>query len=935
MSELYSIWEGEFLSHEGKAHDENPPGRGSGRYGWGTGERKYQHLPWATKAGMEIKQLQAEGLKMKQIAAALGTSQANLRRCLSIDKEARDIRDRNELIRLRDIEGVTSMREMSRRTGIPLTTVGNLLRENTQAKIERNAKYMEILRKQIEEKGHIDVGAGTEHNLGVSSTKMNQLVKSLAEEGYVLSHPKVPQAGTSYDTNMLVLSKKGTPKNYIYNHIEDIKTLDDLHVVDDGNGPKEAKFHDPKSIDSSRVAVKYNEEGGLAKDGLIQLRRGVPELNLGNSNYAQVRIAVDGTHYIKGMAVYGDDEDFPNGVDVLFNTNKKLGTPMMGAKDNTVFKPIKGEGLQAFGATIRDQNDWTDENGKHHEGLVNIVKEQGVWHEQQRTLASQFLAKQSHQLAKKQLDLAYADKENEFKEIQALDNPVVKQRMLRSFAEECDAAAVHLKAAAIPRQSWNVIIPMTTLKDNEIYAPAYKDGEEVVCIRYPHGGKFELVQLKVNNRNKEGKKVLGSDAFDAVGIGKSSADKLSGADFDGDTVLVIPNPKKPTKNGKYKYEISVRDSLEGLKDFDPKITYGGVAEKDRMTSKNTQRQMGIISNLISDMTILGADDDELARAVRHSMVVIDAEKHGLDYKRSYKDNKIAELKKKYQGGGGVATLLSRAKNPRYVPARVTNNPYDIDEETGERIWNNQKERKYIDKDGVERTIKPRNIKTYWMDTVSDARELISDRNTVIENVYANFANECKALANRARKELVRSSKEEHLEYSKEAAKTYAKEVEELNRKLLTAQKNAPRERAAQRLANLRVKDAVENAKLNGTELTDSEVRKLLAKQIEPARREVGAKKERVKFTEREWEAVQKGAIHQTTLAKLLSNADEKNYKTLATPRDQRGLSQYKINRIKGMLEAGVDTRTMQWIADYMGVSLSTIAAVKSGKYDKK
>ena len=43
--------------------------------------------------------------------------------------------------------------------------------------------------------------------------------------------------------------------------------------------------------------------------------------------------------------------------------------------------------------------------------------------------------------------------------------------------------------------------------------------------------------------------------------------------------------------------------------------------------KNTQTEMGKISNLITDMTLKGATQDELARAVRHSMVVIDAEKH--------------------------------------------------------------------------------------------------------------------------------------------------------------------------------------------------------------------------------------------------------------------------------------------------------------------
>lgn len=73
-------------------------------------------------------------------------------------------------------------------------------------------------------------------------------------------------------------------------------------------------------MDSKRLAIRYAEDGGLEKDGLVEIRRGVEDLNLGNSHYAQVRIMVDGTHYIKGMAVYSDD--LPKGVDVMFNTNK-------------------------------------------------------------------------------------------------------------------------------------------------------------------------------------------------------------------------------------------------------------------------------------------------------------------------------------------------------------------------------------------------------------------------------------------------------------------------------------------------------------------------------------------------------------------------------------------------------------------------------------
>lgn len=74
----------------------------------------------------------------------------------------------------------------------------------------------------------------------------------------------------------------------------------------------------------------------------------------------------------------------------------------------------------------------------------------------------------------------------------------------------------------------------------------------------------------------------------------------------------------------------------------------------------TQKEMGVATNLISDMTILGASDDELERAVKYSMVVIDAEKHGLDYKAAYYEYNIQDLKDRYQikaNGKLVALLL--------------------------------------------------------------------------------------------------------------------------------------------------------------------------------------------------------------------------------------------------------------------------------------
>ena len=679
-----------FLIHYGRSKEDGAPGPGSGRYPLGSGENPNQHVKYKAWSYDETQKLRSQGLSDKEIAEFFGMSQSEFRRKQSVAKNEKIAQDRATVMKLR-YERQMSFRAIEEKTGISASQARALLKDTVETKLRKDKETLDILRNEVETKGHIDVGSGTEQFLGVSDTKLKQMVKTLEEEGYVISHPKVEQAGTGYNTSLLVLSKKDTPKGYIYNHLEDIKTIEDLQVVDDGEHKFVKPKHDPVSLDSSRLAVVYAEQGGKEKDGVIELRRGVNDISLGDNNYAQVRIAVDGKHYLKGMAVYSDD--LPPGIDVRFNTNKHEGTPIMNDDPDgkSVLKPMKGTGLNAFGATIVRQNDWTDPDGTEHQGLVNIVKDAGAWGKQQKTLASQMLSKQSPELAKRQLDIDLDVRKQQYDDICALTNPAVKQKMLQSFADECDAAAVHLRAAAMPRQAWNVIIPMPSLKDNEIYAPQFKDGETVVCIRYPHEGKYQIPELKVNNRNAEGKAVLGNAANDAVGINARVAEKLSGADFDGDTVLVIPN--NPQSNGKRLIQTS--PTLKGLKDFDAKESYPGYKGMKVMTHAQTQKEMGVISNLITDMTIQGATESELVRATKHANCVIDAEKHKLDWRRSEKENGIAELKAKYQpkdpvtGEGGAQTLLSRAKNPTYVHKRKTNQEYKIDPNTGKKIWNEE------------------------------------------------------------------------------------------------------------------------------------------------------------------------------------------------------------------------------------------------------
>src|SRR5690606_21658099 len=104
---------------------------------------------------------------------------------------------------------------------------------------------------------------------------------------------------------------------------------------------------------------------------------------------------------------------------------------------------------------------------------------------------------------------------------------------------------------------------------------------------------------------------------------------------------------------------------------DSKREYPAYEGMPKMTAKQKQSEMGKVSNLITDMTIKGANTNEIARAVRHSMVVIDAEKHNLNYKQSAIDNGISQLKQKYQGGAdkGASTLISRTTSEQRVPTR--------------------------------------------------------------------------------------------------------------------------------------------------------------------------------------------------------------------------------------------------------------------------
>lgn len=875
--------------------------RRSGRYPWGSGDNPYQH---SGDFLSRIDELKSQGLRETEIAEQLGLTTTQLRTQMSLAKDER------RSLQVATAKGLRekgySLNEIAEKMGFANdSSVRSLLNENSEARMNQAKTTADFLKKMIDEKGMIDVGTGVERELGISREKLNQALYILEMEGYPVYGGGVPQVtNPGKQTNIKVICPPGTEHREIYDfdNVHSVKDYDQI-LSEDGQKVRPA-FQYPESMDSSRLKINYAEDGGIQKDGVIEIRRGVDDLSLGDSHYAQVRIMVDGTHYLKGMAVYSDD--LPDGVDVLFNTNKKVGTPM-----TDVLKKIKDDPDNPFGSLIKEhggQSYYIDKDGNERLSLINKRAEEGDWGEWSDHLPSQFLSKQSMTLIKKQLDLASADKVAEYDEICALTNPTVKKALLKSFADDCDSAAVHLQAAALPRQKYQVILPLTTIKDTEVYAPNYKNGEQVALIRYPHGGTFEIPVLTVNNKQPEGKKVLGNTPKDAIGINSKVAERLSGADFDGDTVMVIPT------GGKIK--ITSTHPLKGLEGFDPKEKYGPASTtQPYKRTKNTQTEMGKVSNLITDMTLKGATEDELARAVRHSMVVIDAEKHNLDYKRSEQDNGIASLKKKYQGRvedgkykEGAATLISRAKSEVSVPKRKGSPTINED---GSLSYKTADDLTYVDKKTGK--TKTRTQASTQMAETKDARTLSSG--TPQEEAYASYANKMKSLANQARKEMVSTGK---IPYSASAKAAYQNEVDSLNAKLNVALKNAPRERQAQVIANA----TVTAKKQANPDMTNAEIKKANQQALTSARAQVGAERKPVIITDREWEAIQAGAISESKLTQILNNADIDSLRQRATPRATTALSTAKQSKIASMSASGYSTSE---IAEALGVSTSTVS----------
>ena len=895
--------------------------RKSGRYPWGSGgntaeQRSRDFLDYIDDLKRRL------GWSDVEICKSLSDenhrfSTTDLRAARAIAKHEIRAAETSEALRLKT-KGYSNG-AIATKMGLPgESSVRALLKGSEDEDKDVLRSTANMLRDQVNEKGILDVGSGVENYIGVSESRKNTALAMLVEEGYKIEYVKVPQIAGKGETTIKVLVPGDMTYSEIYRRRGEIKGV--TNFSDDG-GRTFYGIAEPLSLNPKRLAITYKEDGGAEADGVIYVRPGVDDVSLGGARYAQVRVKVGDHHYVKGMAIYKND--LPEGVDLVFNTNKSDTGNKLDALKDMRDKDGNIDPDNPFGSYIRRQIIQKGDDGiERSVSVMNIVNEEGNWGggginpktgepytDWSKSIASQVLSKQTPQLAKSQLDMTYSQREQEFNEIKALTNPTVRKKLLEEFADGTDSAAVHLKAANLPRQQWQVIMPVNTLGDNEIYATNFRDGERVALIRYPHGGTFEIPELTVNNRHSDSIKLLGS-AQDVVGINARVAERLSGADFDGDTVLVIPNNQRRVRSS---------PALAQLKGFYPQSSYPAYEGMARISEARKQREMGDVSNLITDMTIQNASHAEIARAVRHSMVVIDSEKHNLNYKQSALDNNIRQLKEKYQGvhgTRGAATLISRAGSVERVPDRVARRASEggpVDPTTGRKVYT-YTNKTYINKKGKE---VPNTIKSKKLAEVDDANLLSSG--TPMERLYATHSNRLKDMANQARLAALNTPR---ATYSPSAARVYSAEVTSLVSKLDLAIRNRPLERQAQVYANALFRQR----KDSNPNMDDETIRKIKYQILTEARRRTGASRSRIEITEREWEAIQAGAISDSRLTDILNNANMDTVRALATPRADKAVSTAERQRAQAMLASGY---TQAQVADAIGVSTSTLSKALS------
>jgi hypothetical protein len=259
----------------------------SGRYPYGSGDNPYQH---ADDFLARHKELKSKGLKETDIAKEMDLSTTQLRIQLQRAKHEQRAVQAAKAQSMRE-DGKTLM-EIADALGFKNdSSVRALLNKKTEANKNIANNVADTLEKELASKEMVNVGKGANLELGVSEGKFKEALEILKEKGYNVHPVSIPQAtNVGKQINTKVLCKGDVTHAYVYQNRENIREIGNYHSKDGGRTFTELQY--PASIDSKRIKIRTKDEGGIDKDGVVEIRRGVKDLDLGNSHYAQVRILV-------------------------------------------------------------------------------------------------------------------------------------------------------------------------------------------------------------------------------------------------------------------------------------------------------------------------------------------------------------------------------------------------------------------------------------------------------------------------------------------------------------------------------------------------------------------------------------------------------------------------------------------------------------------
>ena len=178
----------DYLAHYGTPHEGATPH--SGRYPFGSGEDPFAH---PNDLLARISELSKKYDKETDIAKALGMSTTELRKQRSLAKDEEKIANISKVRRLKD-HGCSNL-EIQRRTGIPEATVRNYLKDYALDRANLTNTVADKLEKEVKHKKYLDVGSGSEIEMGVSQSRFNTALAKLKEKGYYVDKIWVEQAG--------------------------------------------------------------------------------------------------------------------------------------------------------------------------------------------------------------------------------------------------------------------------------------------------------------------------------------------------------------------------------------------------------------------------------------------------------------------------------------------------------------------------------------------------------------------------------------------------------------------------------------------------------------------------------------------------------------------------------------------------------------------